>query len=80
MGSVTSSRISLALALATAVALSLVATAVSVPQRTSMLPTGLLEVLVAGLLLIVIGSLVFSAVRQRVVRCPLAPQAGNERE
>jgi hypothetical protein len=50
------------------------------PPSTAMLPTGLLEVLVAGLLLIVIGSLVHGAVRQRLARRPLAPQAGNERE
>jgi hypothetical protein len=43
-----------------------------------MLPTGLLEVLVAGLLLFVVGSLVHSAIRQRVAHGPLAPEAGNE--
>jgi len=56
----------------------------SVPPSTSMLPTGLLEVLVevlvAGLLLFVVGSLVHSAIRQRVAHGPLAPEAGNERE
>jgi hypothetical protein len=52
----------------------------SVPLSTTMLPTGLLEVMVAGLLLFVIGSLVHSAIRQRVARGPLAPEAGNERQ
>jgi hypothetical protein len=52
----------------------------SVPPSTSMLPTGLLEVLVAGLLLFVVGSLVHSAIRQRVARRPLAQEAGNERK
>jgi hypothetical protein len=52
----------------------------SVAPSTSMLPTGLLEVLVAGLLLFVIASLVRGAVRQRVAPGPLAPEAGNARE
>jgi hypothetical protein len=52
----------------------------SVPPSTASLSTGLLEVLVAGLLLFVIVSLVHGAVRQRVARGAVAPKAGNERE
>src|SRR5262249_31948763 len=50
----------------------------SVLPMLPMLPTGPLEALVAGLLLIVIGTLAHDAVRRRVMRGTVERGAGHE--